>query len=105
MAIETATDRALFMDAEAFGTAATWTVEGGEPVALYGIWTEPHATGAPGDGPGVSLTAPVLTVFAADLPEGAAAGDAIDAKGKAWVALDIEPDGSGLVRVPLQNGS
>jgi hypothetical protein len=102
VSVEDDADRALFMDAAVFGTAATWTPAGGDPVAVSGIWSDPHRVGAPGDGPGVSTTAPSLTLFATDLPAGAAEGDEVSAKSATWTALDLEPDGSGLVRVTLQ---
>lgn len=102
MSFETAADRAMMMDPAAFGTAALWTVGAAAPVAVNGIWTAPHRDVAAGDGPGVSLTAPMLTVFEADLPAGAGQGDTIAARGASWTVLDLEPDASGLVRVILQ---
>lgn len=101
MGFETAADRALMMDPKAFGTAATWTVDGGEAVAVNGIWSDPHRVAA-ADDVGVSMTAPTLTVYLADLPAGAGQGDRVEARGRAWAVLDIEPDGTGLARVSLQ---
>lgn len=98
--LETDADRAAFMDA--LGEAASYTPAAGAPTLLRGVFTAPHARRGDGFGPGVSTLEPSLTVFAADLPEGAAQGDAVTINATAYAVRDLEPDGSGLVRLALE---
>lgn len=94
--------RRAFMDPGAFGQAAVYTPAAGQPVALTGIFTAPHATRGENGGLGVSTLEPSLTVFAADLPAQAAQGDAVTITAIGYSVRDLEPDGSGLVRIALE---
>lgn len=100
--IETAADLAVFFDADDFGTAATYRPQGGTPAPLVGVFTAAHTAAAGGEWPGVSTTAPALTVALDHLPPGARAGDEIDMRAAVWAVRDIQPDGTGLARLILE---
>lgn len=100
--IEDAADRAVFMDADAFADVAMVRPGGGAPVGLSGIFRDPAQEAAPGDGPGVSQTAPEFTAFAAEFPPSFAPGDVLTIRGVDWRALRFEPQGDGLTRIALQ---
>ena len=99
-----AEDWGAFMDTGpgGFASAGTWRVRGSAPVEVRGIYTARHAAAAGGDWPGVATAAPAFTVPASDLPAGAGQGDAVTIDGRAWRAADLQPDGTGLVRVILE---
>nr|WP_125459063.1 hypothetical protein [Oceanicella actignis] len=92
----------LFDGAGGFAQAVTWTPKGRPPADLAGIFTAAHAAAGAGDWPGASTVQPVLTVAAADVPDGAGQGDKVDISGAQWRAADLQPDGTGLVRVILE---
>jgi len=100
--LEDEATRAAFMDAGAFGLAASYTPAGGQPQPITGVFTAPHAVRAQGDGPGVATVAPSLVVFAADMPQAAAQGDAVTINAISYRVRGLEPDGSGLVRIDLE---
>ena len=99
--IEDGTDRALFMDPRDFGAVGVFTPAGGEGVAVAGIFDAAHREAVQAEA-GVSTSAPAFTVFATDLPAGAAQGDALEVEGRRWRVADMEPDGTGLVRLVLE---
>jgi hypothetical protein len=100
--LEDEATRRAFMDPTVFGTAVQYVRAGGAATALTGIFSAPHARRAQGGGPGVSTLSPTLSVFAADLPAGARQGDAVVIDAVGYVVRDLEPDGSGLVRLTLE---
>lgn len=100
--LEDEATRRAFMDPSAFGSMARYTRAGGAAADVTGIFSAPHARRAQGGGPGVSTLSPTLTLFAADLPAGAGQGDAVTVDAVAYVVRDLEPDGSGLVRLTLE---
>lgn len=101
MSVEADADRlALLAD---FGVAASWTPAGGEAVSLMGLFdnaTAPRTRFAE-DLP-VETTEATLTVRAIDLPTGAARGDAVSLAGVDYLVKAIEPDGTGLASVSLE---
>lgn len=102
MSVETDADRlALFAD---FGVAATWTpAGGGDPVSLIGLFDNATAarTRFAEDLP-VETTEATLTVRAVDLPADAARDDPVSLAGVAYRVKAIEPDGTGLAAVALE---
>lgn len=92
---------AVFRDT--FGEAVTWTRPGGPPVELQGVVYLPSLTV-----PGLSeidlvTTDPSLHCAVADLPAGYDAGDAVVARGVAYIVKGpAMPDGFGMVRFLLK---
>ena len=104
MAVETATDRAAFVNPDEFGLEAVWTPAGEEAASLNAVFDEASETRFAG--PGVDVVAPMIVVRTADIPENAAAGeysgDRILISGRTFIPRTIEPDGTGMSRVLLE---
>lgn len=103
MAVESAADRAAFLDADEFGAAATYTPASGTPAALDGIFDDPQIN-ANFNGVDVSDSRPTFFCRSTDLPAGAVGGDAGDrltVQGTTYRVADLEPDGQGMTRVVL----
>lgn len=110
MAVESAADRAAFVNADEFGAQATYTPAGGAGVTISGILIEPSER-VLGE-PGLSMSeAPEFTVRSADLPTGARGGehggDQLAIPGSSpgtdrrFRVRLIEPDGTGMSRLTL----
>lgn len=97
--IESAADRALLFDPAAFAEAATWSPQAGAPAAVSGIFTDGHRSQF-GEA-GVSATLATFTLDAATAP-GLSAGDGLTARSVDWRVADVQPDGSGLIRLILE---
>ncbi|MEO0682321.1 MAG: hypothetical protein AAF192_18115 [Pseudomonadota bacterium] len=95
---------AAFLDTGPSGPAEAgrWRRPGLGWVEVRGIYNAPHADAAAGDFAGVSTSAPVFATAEAELPAGAAQGDDVEIRGVAWRAADLQPDGTGWVRVKLE---
>lgn len=96
--IESAADRAAFFNPAEFGTEAVATPPAGFPVPVSGVLSAAHD--AAGEGPGLSIAVPVFTAPLAALPPGLAGG-VLTIDGADWRVEDVQPDGSGLARLPL----
>ncbi len=75
MAVESAADRAAFVDTDEFGVAATYTAAGQAAVSLNGILDEPTEDRLGGAGPGLRSNVAIFTVRTADLPGDARSGE------------------------------
>jgi len=100
--LEGADEWAVFMDPRAFARPLVYTPAGGGPVPVHGILTAPHAGIAAGGFPGLSTTAPVAVLALSDLPGDPVAGDLITESGNVWRVADVQPDGTGMVRLILE---
>ncbi|MGX0875926.1 hypothetical protein ACSSV4_000598 [Roseovarius sp. MBR-154] len=100
--IEDPGDHDLFTDPEVFGDLAQYTPQGGALIEVPGIFTAAHARVLDGAGPGVSSVSPVFAIFEDALPESPAQGDTLDLRGQSWRVADLEPDGTGMVRLILE---
>ena len=78
MAIEGATERAVFFDTDDFATASSYTPSGGSASTVNGIFDNEFLEVGPLSGVGVVSAQPRFICTTADLPDGAAAGDAIE---------------------------
>lgn len=119
MPLETAADRAAFVDVEAFGMTATYIAANQAAVTLAGIFDAPFVRiDAAGSVPRTGRAA-TFCCRAADLPSGAAQGDglrleAADLPAGAYDAADpfigtlyyavreLQPDGTGMVLLELE---
>lgn len=104
MTVETAADRAAFVNPDEFGLEATWTVAGEEAASLNAVFDEASETRFAG--PGVDVVSPMIVVRTADIPGNAAAGeytgDRIAIGERTFIPRTIEPDGTGMSRVLLE---
>lgn len=100
-----AADWRLFFDTGGAGEMVIYHPADGPDVALAGIFTAAHAVVARGgfDG-GVSTVTPVLTLPpvhhlpVADL----VAGDEVTCRAVLYRVADVQPDGSGMIRLILE---
>lgn len=102
MAIETATERAVFFDTDDFATAASYTPSGGSASTVNGIFDSEFIEIDPLSGVGVVSAQPRFACAAADLPAGAAAGDAITISGTAYTVRELQADGTGVTMLVLE---
>jgi hypothetical protein len=99
---EGAAELAVFFDAaDGFGELATFTHAGGVATELVVIWTDAHVE-RPGAFGTVSGTQPVVTLALDHLAAPPAQGDAITVRGATWRVADVQPGGTGLVRLMLE---
>lgn len=102
MAVESADDRAVFVDGDEFGVAVAYTPDGGSTVMLTGIFDAVDES-LPFGEVGVVSASPTLTCRSADLPTGAGEGDAVEIDGQSWrVAAPIRRDGTGMSILTLE---
>jgi len=108
MPVETAADRAIFVDADEFASAVAWTrgVTVHQITAIfdaeYQMLTSPLVDG------GVEGSGPQIHCRTSDIPSGAAHGDAIAVTDpdtlamSNFVAVEFMHDGTGMTVVRLQ---
>lgn len=101
MSVESAADRAAFLDADAFGEEITWTV-GATPTVLGVVASAWTVRLEMIDGPGVLEARASVLCRQADIPAGGAAGNGVSFRGAAHTVKSIEPDGTGMALVRLE---
>ncbi|MCR5859722.1 hypothetical protein [Mesorhizobium sp. J428] len=106
MPVETAADRALFVDPDEFGSVASWVVGSNTPVVVAGIFDAASLNLAIGDGLDLSDVGPQFLMRATDVPAGGRDGDVltitIDGVATAYTVRTREPDGTGMVLLRLE---
>src|SRR4051794_30546043 len=102
MAVESAADRAGFLNADEFGVQATYTPAGGDGVSVTGIFDAAQISLQFENVP-VSDAQPTFLCASEDLPDAAAGGDAGDtlaiSAGGSYRVIDLRPDGTGMTLV------
>lgn len=101
MPVETASDRAAFVNTDEFGVRATFTGLPGAPTA-DGIFDDEAAVAATAYGPGVQSSNPVFECRTADLPAGLKDGTLVRIGGADYKARVPEHDGTGMTVLPLE---
>lgn len=76
MAVETATERAIFFNTDDFGKAATYTPDGGSATTVNGILDNPYLEAEAGGSVPVASRQPVFICASSTVPN-AAEGDSI----------------------------
>lgn len=104
MPVESAADRAAFVNADEFGTSAVYRPADADAVTLNGVFDEP--TEQRFDGPGINVGVPTFLVRTADLPEEAAPGDhtadRITIGARTFAPREQAPDGTGMTLLTLE---
>ena len=99
MAIESAADRAVFVNPDEFGAEVFW--EGAaDPIPVLSQ-TGTLLIGAL-DGPETQVREATIVLREADLPSGYAQDDQVTLNGTGYLARSIEPDGTGMALVRLE---
>lgn len=104
MAIESATDRLTFLDTDDFGVEATYTPSGGVGTDLTGIYDGPTVQRDFGEAISMIGAHPTFLCRTADVPAGAAGGDAGDTLtigAVTWRVTDLQPDSQGMTLIGL----
>lgn len=103
MAIESAADRAMFLDADEFGVTATYRKYGtATDIPITGIFDAEHSVGAIGGDIEIASVSPQFLARSADLPSGAADRDSVTVDGTAYKVRFVEPDGTGMTVLKLE---
>lgn len=106
MSVESAADRAAFLETDAFGETLTWTPAGEDPVTGIACQFFDGTKMVEGfDGPMAQGRDATVWMAEDDLPSGYTAGDdgdAVTVAGNSYSARSIEPDGMGMVVVRLE---
>ena len=101
MAVESADDLAAFLDTDDFGEEISWTV--GASTATLAVVANAGTLRIEGmDGPGVLNRQASVLCREADIPTGGAAGDSVSFRSVAHTVKSIEPDGTGMALVRLE---
>jgi len=101
MAVETATERAIFFSADDFGTTATYTPSGGSPTSVKGIFDKDYIAVDSGGSVPIALEQPRFLCATSDV-SAAAEDDAITIQGTAYLIKVVENDGTGVTILVLE---
>jgi len=101
MAVETADDRAIFVNVGDFGTAATYTPSGGVASTVNGIFDNDFIEVDTGGGVGVALQQPRFHCRTADVSS-ASEGDALSVGGTSYTIRIVQDDGTGMTMLVLE---
>jgi len=100
MAVETAADRAVFVDPDDFGAVATFQPATGAALSVSGIF-DAAASRAFAD-PMIATNAPQFVCASAGLPARAADGDMLTVDGATYHVRVIDHDGTGMALLTLE---
>lgn len=96
MAVESASDRAAFVNSDEFGASAVYTTLTGRTYPAFdGILDKGFAEAGTVEGVGVASTEPRFTCRTADLPAEARDGDQLVVDGVTYRIIVREPDDTG----------
>lgn len=97
MPVETADDRAVFLNTYEFGVTATFTGLSGAPT-IDGIFDDPSALA----NANVMSTDPFFRCRTADIPSGAGDGTRLQVNATDYTIRNLEPDGTGMTVLQLE---
>jgi len=101
MAVETADDRAIFLNTDDFGVAASYTPAGGSATTVNGIFDNEYFETDAGGEVAFALQQPMFHCRTADVAS-AAEGDAITISGTDYIVRNVRPDGTGMTMLMLE---
>ena len=101
MAVESAADRAIFLDVDDFGSAATYTPNGGSAATVNGIFDNDFVEVDAGGGVGIALQQPRFVCRTADVST-ASEGDAIIISAVNYTIRIVQDDGTGMTTLVLE---
>jgi hypothetical protein len=105
MGVESAADRAVFVNPDDFGVTGFYSQNGGAEVEISGIFDNAHLMVDQGEA-GVSSLAPVFTCRTADLEAmvmaAARRDDELRIGAVYYAVTDIQPDGTGMTTLILE---
>tara|TARA_R100000278_G_scaffold113608_1_gene91805 strand:- start:3221 stop:3532 length:312 start_codon:yes stop_codon:yes gene_type:complete len=101
MAVESASDRAIFVDVDDFGSAGTYTPSGGSASTINGIFDNDFIEVDAGGAVAVALQQPRFHCRTADVSS-AAEGDALVVGGVNYTIRIVQDDGTGMTMLVLE---
>ena len=101
MAVETDTERAIFFGTDDFGTAATYTPDGGDAVTINGIFEDDYEAIEAGGGVAFGITSPTFHARTSDVSS-ASEGDSLVVSGVTYTIRVVMKDGTGLTMLQLE---
>ena len=101
MAVETADDRAIFVNVDDFGVAASYTPAGGVAATVNGIFDNDFIEADAGGGVTFALQQPRFHCRTADVSS-AAEGDALVVGGVNYTIRVVQDDGTGMTILVLE---
>ncbi len=101
MAVESAADRLIFLDVDDFGTTASYTVQGGSPVNIIGIFDNEFIEVDSGGTVGVAIQQPRFLCRTSDVSS-AAESDAKTIIAVPYTIRIVQDDGTGMTTLVLE---
>ena len=101
MAVETATERAIFFNTNDFGDAASYTPQGGSATTINGIFDDEDFEVDGGGTIGISIQQPRFLCQTSDVSS-AREGDAITIKSVAYTIRIVRDEGTGVTTLVLE---
>lgn len=103
MPVESAADRAVFVNTDDFGVASSYTLAaGGSASTINGIFDAAYAEVEVETEIGITSTGPAFICRTADLPSGYGAGDSIVIDSTTYKVRVFKPDGTGMSVLKLE---
>lgn len=101
MAVESAADRLIFLDVDDFGTTASYTVQGGSPANITGIFDNEFIEVDAGGNVGVAVQQPRFLCRTSDVSS-ATEGDTITINAVNYNIRIVQDDGTGMTTLILE---
>ncbi len=101
MAVETASELAVFFETDDFGVAATYTKQGGSPATVNGIFDNEFFEVETGGEVAVAMEQPRFACRTSDVST-ASEGDSITINSIAYTVRVVQSDGTGVTVLVLE---
>ena len=101
MAVETATERAIFFEADDFAVTASYTPQGGSATNINGIFDNEYFEADAGGTIGIAIQQPAFLCQTSDVAS-AREGDAITINSVAHTIRIVKDDGTGVTILVLE---
>lgn len=102
MAVESAADRAVFVNPNDFGVTGTYTPQVGSAFSLNGIFDEAYFAVDIGAGVPVEGARPRFLCRTADLPSPPKHGDALTVPAGSYLVREIHDDATGMTELTIE---
>ena len=102
MAVESAADRAVFVNKDEFGAVVTWPLVPSGSVDISVLSQAGTILIGTQNGPDIQTSEATLVVVQDDLPAGAAQGQVITFQAVPYSVRSIEPDGTGFALIRME---
>ena len=101
MAVETATELAIFFEANDFAVTASYTPQGGSSANILGIYDQEYLELDSGGSVAFAINQPRFQCDTASVPS-AAEGDTLVVSGINYKIVVVQPDGTGVTTLVLE---